>query len=175
MRVVIGVDAVILVGVAAFAGSVFRTEVERRGRIDKASDSYRATGFTIIETSGRGSPGTLEYTPEKGCLIAVSTGDAPIRVARASGDTIEGKGPVVFCTCASEKLTVTSKVDKEGGLGLLRIESPAVGGSKAFAFLSFKPGTTARTDEACVEQTFDAWIDGKRYPAPPPVDEKWLK
>src|SRR5688572_24629290 len=103
-RVVIGVVAVVLVGVAAFAGSVFRTEVERRGRIEKASDSYRAMGFTIIETSGRGSPGTLEDTPEKGCLLTVSTGDAPLKVVRASGDIIEGKGPVVFCTCASEKL-----------------------------------------------------------------------
>ena len=92
-RVAIGVVAVVLAGVAVFAGSMFRTEVERRGRIEKASDSYRSMGFTIIETSGRGTPGTLEDTPEKGCLLAVSTGDAPIKVVRAAGDTIEGTGP----------------------------------------------------------------------------------
>lgn len=166
---------IVLAGVAVFAGTMFRSEVARRGRIEKASDSYRAMGFTILETSGRSSPGTLEETPDKGCLIAVSTGDAPIKVARASGDAIEGKGPVVFCTCATEKVTITSQVDKEGGLALLRIESPAIGGSKAFAFLPFKPGTTARTDDACAEQSLDAWIDGKRHPAQAPPDEKWLK
>jgi hypothetical protein len=174
-RLVIVAVGIVLAGVAVFAGTMFRAEVERRGRIEKASDSYRAMGFTIVETSGRGSPGTLEETPDKGCLIAVSTGDAPLKVVRASGDAIEGKGPLVFCVCATEKLTITSKVDKEGGLALLRIESPAIGGSKAFAFLPFKPGTTARTDEACAEQSLDAWVDGKRYPAPPPLEEKWLK
>lgn len=174
-RIAIGAVALVLTGVAVFAGTMFRTEVQRRGRIEKASDSYRSMGFTIIETSGRGTPGTLEDTPEKGCLLAVSTGDAPIKVVRAAGDAIEGKGPVVFCTCASEKLTITSKVDKDGGIALLRIESPAIGGSKAFAFLPFKPGTTGRADDACAEQTLDAWIDGKRFPAPPPVDDKWLK
>lgn len=174
-RIVVGVAAVVLAGVAVFAGSVFRTELERRGRIEKASDSYRAMGFTIIETSGRSSPGVLEGTPDKGCLLAVSTGDAPIKVARASGDAFVGKGPVAFCTCATEKMTISSQVDKDGGLALLRIESPAIGGSKAFAFLPFKPGTTAAGDEACAEQTLDSWIDGKRYPAAPPLEEKWLK
>lgn len=174
-KVVVGAGVVVLAGFAVFAGIMFRSEVARRGRIEKASDSYRAMGFTILETSKRGSPGMLEETPEKGCLIAVSTGDAPIKVARASGGAIEGKGPVVFCTCAAEKVTVASNVDKEGGLALLRIESPAIGGSKAFAFLPFKPGTTARADEACAEQSLDAWIDGKRYPAPAPIEEKWVK
>jgi hypothetical protein len=174
-RLVIGAVALVLAGIAVFAGSLFRTELERRGRIERAGERYRAAGFTTIETSGRGAPGTLESTPDKGCLVAVSTGEAPIKVARASGDAIVGKGPVVLCVCAPEKLTVTSKVDKEGGLALLRVESPAIGGSKAFAFLPFEPGTTGTVDDACAEQSHDAWIGGKRYPAQTPPEGKWLK
>src|SRR5688500_16243091 len=37
-RVVIGAVALVLAGVAVFAGSMFRTELERRSRIEKASD-----------------------------------------------------------------------------------------------------------------------------------------
>jgi hypothetical protein len=172
---VIGGVAVVLTGFAVLAGVLFRDEVDRRGRIEQASDSYRAMGFTILETSGRGSPGTLEGTTDKGCLVAVSTGDAPIKVARPSSEPIEGKGPVVFCTCATEKVTVTSKVGKEGGLALLRIDAVAIGGSKAFAFLPFKPGTAARADDACAEQSLDTWIDAKRYPAAAGPNETWRK
>ena len=57
----------------------------------------------------------------------------------------------MFCTCAAEKVAVSSQVDKEGGLALLRIESPAVGGSKAFPFLSFKPGTDDLRESPMVE------------------------
>src|SRR5690606_26558208 len=129
-RLVVGAIAVAVTGFAVLAGSVFRTEVARRGRIEQASDGYRAMGFTVIETSGRGSPGKLEANPEKGCLLAVSTADAPIQVARPSG-SLEGPGPVLFCTCAAEKLSITSTVGEGGGLALLRIESSAIGGSKA--------------------------------------------
>ncbi len=166
--------AVAVAAFAVFAGTVFRREVARRGRIEQASDSYRAMGFVVVETSGRGSPGRLEDTTDKGCMVAVSTGDAPLKVARASGTT-EGPGPVVFCTCATEKVTVTSDVAEGGGLALLRIDAAAIGGSKAFAFLPFKPGTTARTDEACAEASLDAWIEGKRYPAQAAPDDTWLK
>lgn len=176
LRVLRFVAITLVVGAfAVFAGSVFRKEVARRGRIEQASDSYRAMGFVVAETSGRGSPGRLEDTPDKGCLVAVSTGDAPLKVTRASGATTEGRGPVVFCTCATEKITVTSNVSEEGGLALLRIDASAIGGSKAFPFLPFVPGTIAKTDEACADASLDAWIDAKRYPAPPPPNDAWLK
>lgn len=166
--------AIAVAGFAVFAGSVFRKEVARRGRIEQASDSYRSMGFVVVETSGRGSPGRLEDTPDKGCLLAVSTDGAPIEVARGTG-TVKGPGPVLFCTCATEKVTVTSQVAEGGGLSLLRIDAAALGGSKAFAFLPFEPATAARTDEACSDASLDAWIEGKRYPAQAPPDDAWLK
>lgn len=174
-RFVFVIGGVVVAGVVIVAGIVAKIELDRRGRIEKASESVRAGGFGIVAMSGRAAPGTLEETLDKGCLTAVSTGDAPIEVARASGDAIKGKGPLLFCTCATEKLTITSKVDDAGGLALLRAESAAVGGSKAFAFLPIKPGTTARTDDACAEQSLDAWLDAKRLPPPAPLEEKWLK
>jgi len=166
-RLVIGAIVVVAGTVIVFAGSVFRSEVARRGSIEQATDSYRSMGFTVIETSGRGSPGTLDATPEKGCFVTVaSNADAPLKVTRPSGPAIEGKGPVVFCTCSAEKVTVTSsKVEQGGGLALLRIDGAAIGGSRAFAYLPFKPGTTARSDDGCADAELDAWIDGKRFPA----------
>src|SRR5215207_4525680 len=47
-RLVIGAIALALAGVAVVTGSMFRTELERRGRIEKAGEPYRAAGFTVI-------------------------------------------------------------------------------------------------------------------------------
>ena len=49
------------------------------------------------------------------------------------------------------------------GLALLRTDASTVGGSRAFAFLPFKPGTTGQTDVACAEASLDAWLDAKRW------------
>lgn len=174
-RLVIGGVAVVVATVVAGAGIVLQSEVERRARIEKTTERFRGSGFGIVAMSGRGAPGILEETPDKGCLVATTTGSAPISVARAGGTTIEGRGPLLFCTCATEKLTITSQVDKGGGLALLRTDSATIGGSKAFAFLPFEAGTTAGGDEACAEQSLDAWIEAKRVPAQAPVDDTWLK
>lgn len=173
-RVLTGAIVVVVAGFAVWGGTVFRSEVARRGHVEEASDAYRAMGFVVAETSGRSAPGRLEETTDKGCFVAVSTGEAPIVVTRAAG-AIEGTGPVVFCTCATEKVTVTSNVDAAGGLALLRIDAAAIGGSRAFAFLPFEPGTTAASDEACADESLDAWVEGKRYPAQPAPPEGWAK
>ncbi len=147
------------------SGSIFRKELARRGRIEKVANPYRGMGFTLVEMSGYGSPGVLEVTPPAGCHVAVGTEPGPIRVLRPGG-TIEGPAPVLFCNCEAEKMNLSSDVGEGGGLALLRADASLIGGSLAFPFAPFTPGTTARADEACADKSLDAWIEAKHAPKP---------
>jgi hypothetical protein len=166
--------AIALVGVAVLAvfGLSFRREVVRRGRIEQAADPFRAMGFVVVDTSSRGASVKIDATLDPACLVVASTDPSPIRVTHAHG-SFEGPGPVLFCTCQNEHVVATADVSDNGGLALLRVDPAIVGGSKAFAYAPFKPGTTAKTDEACNDHTLDAWIDAKRFPDPKP-DAAWL-
>ncbi len=166
-----GIGVVVLAALVVIVLS-FRREVARRGRVEQSSDQYRAMGFVVAETSSRSAAGKLETTEEPGCFVATSTDDAPIAVTYA-GKKAEGKAPVLFCTCQKGKIAATSEVGENGGLTLLRIDAPILGGSRAFAFAPFKPGATGRFDEGCDDAALDAWIEAKRIP-PPTVDDKWL-
>jgi len=157
----IGVPVVLLLAFIAF---LFRREIARRSRIEQATDPFRSMGFVLTETSPAGTPDALEATLEPGCFVAVGTDAAAgLKVTRA-GASVEGRGPVLFCTCSAERISVAAPIERGGGIALLRIDASAVGGSRAFAFAPFKPGTALRTDDACAEASFDAWIDAKRYP-----------
>lgn len=165
----IGIPIVLLL---AFVGTLSRRELGRRSRVDEATAPYRSLGFTTVETSSPSAMGKLEVTAEPGCLLAVSTDSAPITIARA-GTTVDASSPALFCTCASERVTLTSVIAAQGGLALLRTDAATLGGSRAFAFAPFKPASTLRTDDACADASLDAWIDAKRYPAPV-ADPKWM-
>jgi hypothetical protein len=153
-------------------GLSFRREVVRRGRIEQAGDPYRAMGFAVVDTSSRGSKVQVDATLDPACIVVASTDSAPIKVTRPGG-AFEGPGPVLFCTCQNEHLTATSEVTDNGGIVMLRADAPAIGGSRAFALVPFKPGTTARSDEACNDASLDAWLDAKHAPDPRP-DAAWL-
>jgi hypothetical protein len=55
----------------------------------------------------------------------------------------------------------------------MRAEAAVIGGSRAFAVAPFKAGTTLRADDPCADATFDAWLEGKRYPHAA-ADDAWL-
>jgi hypothetical protein len=167
----IAVPVVLLLG---FIGALTKRELGRRSRVGEAGEPFRAFGFTTVDTSSPSTPGTLETTVEPGCLLAVSTEGGAIRITRA-GNTSEGTSPTLFCTCASERVGLSSvnAIGPQGGLLLLRTDAATLGGSRAFSFAPFKPASTLRTDEPCSEASLDAWIDAKRYPAAQP-DPKWL-
>lgn len=171
----IAVGGVAIVALVALSG-VFRTEVARRSRIEQSTDTFRAVGFVVFETTGRSSPGTLEVKTEPGCHLAVATGDASnLTIARSGGGggEVKGKSPLLLCTCQGETMTITaSPVDPKGGLSLLRADAALIGGSRAFSFVPFK-SSTAITDQGCAEQELDAWLDAKRMPKAI-VDGKWL-
>jgi len=54
-----------------------------------------------------------------------------------------------------------------------RMDAAQVGGSRALAFAPGKAATTAKTDDVCAEASFDAWLDGKRFPKAAP-DDAWF-
>jgi hypothetical protein len=156
---------VVAIGLVAVSGAlVFRSELARRGRIEQAADPYRALGFVLVETTSRGEPSKLEASTGAGCLLATSTAGvgAKVRLAHAGG-VVEGPGPVLTCLCEGGHVTVSADTKPGDGLALLRTDASALGGSRAFAFLPFKPGTTGRTDQACAEGSLDAWLDARRW------------
>ncbi len=160
------------VALATFIGFLFHREISRRGRIEQATDPFRAMGFVVVETSPARANDQLETQLEPGCALAVSTSKGSIKIARGAS-TAEGEGPALFCTCTSEKVTLASNVESGGGLALLRIDAAALGGTKAVPFAPIKPSTLLRTDDACAEASLDAWIEAKRYPRKPKGDG-WL-
>lgn len=168
----IGAIAVFAVVIVSIFGLSIRRVVVRRANIEKAGAPYTALGFTVVDTSARGTAAKLETSVDPGCLVVTSTDPNPVKVVHTGG-TIEGATPVLFCTCQNDHLVVTSEVSDNGGVVLLRSDPNPIGGSKAFAYAPFKPATTARTDEACNDATLDAWIAAKKYPDPKP-DEAWL-
>lgn len=168
----VGAIAVPVLLLLGFFVALGRREMARRANVEKASEPFRGSGFVAVETSSPSATGSLEATVEPGCILAVSTDPAPIKVTRA-GSTSEGAGPVLFCTCTSERIALSSTVASNGGLVLMRADAALLGGSRALSFASIKPGSTLRTDDACSEASFDAWLAAKRHPAPP-VDGAWL-
>lgn len=152
-----------IVALVLFIGFLFQREISRRGRVEQATDPYRAMGFAVVDTSPARASEQLDVQLEPGCALAVSTAKGPLEITRG-GATSTGEGPVLFCTCASEKVTIKGKVDASGGLALMRIDATTLGGSKAIAFAPVKPGTILETDGPCAEASLDAWVEAKRYP-----------
>jgi len=160
----IGVPIVALLG---FFALLTNREMGRRARAEQALGPFRPFGFMTVETSSPSATGTLEATGDPGCFVAVATGNATVKVTRGAA-TASGVSPVLFCTCASERIALSAEVGSGGSLALLRAEASTIGGSRAFTFVPFKPGSTLRTDDACSDASLDAWIDAKHYPPPPP-------
>lgn len=165
-RLRVGAVAVPIVLLVGFIGLLTNREMGRRARADKALEPFRRYGFTTVDTSSPSATGTLEATAEPGCFLAVATGNVPITLARA-GTTTQGASPVLFCTCASERIKLTTDVGPGGSLALLRTDAATLGGSRAFALAPFKPGSIVHSDDACSDASLDAWIDAKHYQAPP--------
>ncbi len=167
----IGVPVVALV---VFVGTLGRREMRRRDNVEQVGEPFRSFGFANLETSSPSATGSLETTVDPGCFLGVSTDGVPIKVSR-NGTAVEGGGasPVLFCTCASERIGLHADVASGGGLLLMRADPATVGGSRAFAFAPFKPASMLRTDDACSDGSLDAWIEGKRYPTPA-TDGPWL-
>lgn len=159
-----------IVGVIAVVGALsLRGELARRGRIEQAGDPYRALGFALVDTSSRSDPSSLSASVSAGCLLATAAGPpgTPVSVTH-SGGTVEGPGPLLTCLCEGGHVSVTTP-KPSAGLAILRTEASTLGGSRAFAFLPFHPGTTGRTDQPCAEASLDAWLDSKRWMQDAPV------
>lgn len=163
-----------LLVVALVLAVVGRREAARRARIDSVAEPFQSHGFLVLATSSRGATGTLEVSAEPGCFLAVSTDTKALRIGRA-GASVQASPPSLFCTCGSERISLSSAVGAEDGLALLRAETSSVGGSRAFAYAAFKPASSIVSDEGCREASLDAWLDAKRGPqvatsGPPVLD-----
>ncbi len=161
-RALVGASVLAIGAVAVIGALVFRSELARRGKIEQAGDPYRAMGFVVLEMTSRGEPSKLEASAPAGCLLATSSNGGNVRLTHAGG-TVEGPVPVLTCLCEGGHVTVTGDMKPGEGLALLRTDAASIGGSRAFAFLPFKPGTKGQTDQACAEASLDAWLDTKRW------------
>jgi hypothetical protein len=161
-----------VVALFVFFGLLAKREMGRRANVEKADAPYVQYGFTTVDTSSASATGTLEANVDPGCILAISTERAPIKVTRA-GVTKEGASPMLFCTCANERIGVASVVGSGGGLTLMRADAATLGGSRAMAFAPFKAGSVMRSDDACSDASLDAWMDAKRYPKAP-TDGPWI-
>jgi hypothetical protein len=171
----LGAIAVPVVALVAFVGMLATREMGRRERVEKIGAPFTALGFAPVDTSAPASAGSLDVNAEPGCFVALATGDAPIRVTRGAGAAeAPAASPLLFCTCASERIGLSADVAAGGGVLLMRADAATVGGSRAFAFAPFKPASTLRADDACSDASLDAWIDAKRYPAPA-ASGPWLE
>ena len=171
-RAVIAAIGLSIVALFAFIAIYGRREMVRRAKIDAVSASFATYGFTPLETSLRGSTGAVEVTAEPGCLLAVSTADQPMTITRAGTSTTTAP-PVLFCTCASERVGLSSPIGGQGGIALLRADVARIGGSRAFPFLPFPAASKITVDAPCAEASLDAWIDAKQLPTSTVTDE-WL-
>lgn len=161
-RVLIAAGVLVVGAVAVTGAHVFRSELARRDRIEQAAHPYRAMGFLVLETTSRGEPSKLEASAPAGCLLATSSTGANVRLTHAGG-AVEGPAPLLTCICEGGHVTVTADMKPGEGLALLRADASSLGGSRAFAFLPFKPGMTGQTDHACAEASLDGWLDAKRW------------
>jgi hypothetical protein len=151
-------------------------EASRASHVDQALAPFKLAGFSIVATSTADAPDSLEASGEAGCFLAVAVGaNRSVKVTRAShpSPVVDGGSPLLFCTCEADHFTVKGDVGADSGVALMRIDGPQLGGSRAQPFFKFKPTTVARTDEACREPTFDAWLAAKHW-TPPPTNELWL-
>lgn len=173
----IGAAASAALLVAIVVTVLFRKELARRSGIERATDAYRAMGFVVVASASSAAPIKVEADVPAGCLIATSTSGSRVKLAHLGG-AVEGTAPVIACLCDQSHVVVTSEATGEEGLALLRAEANTVGGSRAFAFLPFKPGTIGRTDQACADATLDAWLDaradGSAGPKVEPANDTWL-
>jgi len=165
-RALVGVAAGLVVVAGVSIALLARSAFARKGRVDVAVEPLRAAGFEVVATSSRASPRALEATLSPGCAVAIATDPSAKIVVTRQGGAIEGPGPVLFCTCDSETVTVTGAVDDAGGVALARVDAATIGGSRAFAFAPLGPRTTARADDACADASFDAWLEARRAPKP---------
>ncbi len=156
-----------VVAVVAVLAAVAGLEGARRARVDAVAEPFRGHGFSPIEASKRDSVGQLEVVAEPGCFLAVSTGATPLRITHA-GASAGAASPALFCTCASERISITSAVDSRGGLALLRAESAVIGGSRAFGYAALNAASELVFDVPCREALLDAWIDAKHPPTAGP-------
>ncbi|MBX3226290.1 MAG: hypothetical protein KIT84_43095 [Labilithrix sp.] len=163
-RLRLGAVAVVILGaLGVIAGSLIR-ETNRTKALDAAAAPFAALGFTVVETSARGDPTKLAASVETGCIVATSvTPSSKLKLAHPGG-VIEGSAPIVTCLCEPASVTITSDRAAQG-MVLLRVDASAIGGSRAYPFLPFSPGTTATIDTACAEAELDAWLDAKKAPS----------
>lgn len=173
-KVTTALIAIVVVAVLAVVAFFVFREMQRRGRVDQAVAPWKASGFTLVDTASRGSPGTIDADLDAACFVAVTTSSDPVKVTRpTAGASFEGPAPAIFCTCEPEHVNIASKPDASGGMALLRIDTSQVGGSRAIPFASFKVATSSPGDNACAENSLDAWLDAHKFPQNK-VDDAWL-
>jgi hypothetical protein len=121
---------------------------------------YLSHGFTRWAPSRFAEERVELDVAEPSCFIALasrSPGDGALRVERPSG-ALEGHDSIAWCTCSAERATALLVDPREGGLVVLHIGAPDVGGDYGLLFLDPLAKVIAPPDE-CSHESLDAWID----------------
>lgn len=146
-RALVAVAAAAVVLVVLVLALFSKRALDKRARLEAAAEPFLALGFTSIDNG----------EVEPGCFVAAAANAG--RVKLALGPTsVEGVSPVYACTCEG----ATAIVDRDR-VALLRADAATFGGSRAAAFLPFRPGHVADLDGACAEASLEAWIASGRW------------
>jgi len=172
--------AIPVVALVVFVGFLLKREGARRDVLEQATASYRALGFTVFDQAPAGTPDSLESNTEPGCILLVAGVGTTLTVERtvlaaAAKPPVKssGPGPLLYCSCDSERIKVTAST-RDHGISAMRIDAGNLGGSRAFAFSPLRAGTVETSgDQSCADASLDAWIRAKRYPPATP-DPAWL-
>jgi hypothetical protein len=162
--IVRGVVGILLTAASVVGWMQYSHRAERAKAVEAALAPalapYLARGFSRVAPSRFAQDDVELEGSEPSCFIALasqSPGDGAIRIERPSG-ALEGSDSIAWCTCGAERATARLRDPVSGGLVVLRIGAPEVGGDHGLFFLDPLPHVTAPPDE-CSHESLDAWID----------------
>jgi hypothetical protein len=162
--IVRAIAGTLLAGVAIVLGTQYSSHAARGKAVEvalaPALAPYLSRGFTRHSSSRFAEEKVELDATEPTCFVAFaseSPGDGALNVERPSG-ALAGSHSIAWCSCGAEHATVRLRDPVAGGLAVLRVGAPEVGGDHGLFFLDPRPEVVAPGDE-CSHESLDAWID----------------
>ena len=159
------VGGVVLLAVAAMA---MRTAMSRSALVESeaAAAPFKGAGFSEAERSPwSGADALTTSVPAGACAVALAgaSGKATSIVLTRGSRTIESAGPIGFCTCGEETVSLRAGA---GGKSVRLLVTEAIPFGSTFGFAT-GPARTALVDTcgseggsrcACLPEQVDAWL-----------------
>jgi hypothetical protein len=170
--IVLGANGAALILAGVVVGRFVSRSREIRERLERVEAPWFARGFSELASNALTASLSIESDlPGQSCLVAVSTGEGPIRITDGI-EIVHGAHSAGWCTCGPGH----ARVEATAGLGvtglaILRIDERATGGPLARGWLDYAPGAWDEPHGDCNDAVLDDWIAERRL-HPPVVDER---